>query len=107
MNSYKQSLYGGIIRVCANLIMIGAVFLAMFQATRWPGWPSEAVFCLIFFGITVPVWILAWQANKWLRRRWPAENRSLVNLPRLGSQLVAWQAIESPELAPFATGHDR
>ena len=27
MNSYKQSLYVGLIRVMANLLMLGAVFL--------------------------------------------------------------------------------
>ena len=55
MNSYKQSLYVGLIRVMANLLMLGAVFLSMYRASQWSSWPS-AVFCCWFFGITVPVW---------------------------------------------------
>ena len=50
MNSYKQSLYVGLIRVMANLLMLGAVFLSMYRASQWSSWPSEAVFCCWFFG---------------------------------------------------------
>lgn len=91
MNSYRQSLYTSMVRIGANVVMLGAVFLAMHQAFRWPGWPSEAVFCLFFFGITVPVWTGAIFLNKYIRRRWPAAQQSLVRLPGLGEQLVTWQ----------------
>lgn len=94
MNSYKQSLYCGIVRVLANLIMVGAIFLAMYQAARWPGWPSEAVFCLFFFGVTAPAWIMAWAVTRWIRRRWPASMQTMVDLPRHGRQLVAWRVAE-------------
>lgn len=94
VNSYKQSLYIGLVRIFANLIMVAAIFLAMYQAARWPGWSSETVFCLFFFGITIPVWTVAWLSAKWIRKRWPAINQSMVQLPGLGKQLVSWQALE-------------
>lgn len=94
MNSYKQSLYSGIIRVLANLIMVAAIFLAMYQASRWPGWSSEAVFCLFFFGITIPVWTVALLLTRWTRKRWPSVSESIIDLPGLGSQVVAWKVLE-------------
>ena len=96
-NCYKLALYGGIIRICANIIMLASVFLAMYEASRWPGWPSEAVFCLFFFGITIPAWTLAWLCGRWVRRRGPAVGQSRVDLPGMGSQLVAWRVRENAE----------
>ena len=101
MNSYRQSLYIGIIRVCANLVMIGAVFLAMYNASRWPSWPSEAVFCLCFFGITIPAWTAAWGLTRFVRRRWPARGQSVVDLPGRGRQLVAWEVVNSGARTPL------
>ncbi|MBD5642062.1 MAG: hypothetical protein HDQ91_06550 [Desulfovibrio sp.] len=101
MNSYKQSLYSGIARVMANLLMVGAIFLAMHQARRWPGWSSETVFCLIFFGITIPLWLGTWSLIKWIRRRWPTPPVSIVDLPGLGPQPVRWKVREHrPGLSP-------
>lgn len=105
MNSYKQSLYSGMARIMANLLMVGAIFLAMYQAGRWPGWSSEAVFCLVFFGVTIPVWIGTWSLIKWIRKRWPAPFQSVVELPGLGSQPVLWHVREqrlrnAPSLTP-------
>ena len=102
MNSYKQSLYTGLIRIFANVIMIGAIFLAMYESRRWPAWPSEIVFCLFFFGITIPVWLLAWQLVKFVRRTWPCEFRSLVVLPGRGEQLVSWRVVPRNERASQA-----
>lgn len=94
MNSYRQSLYAGLIRVTANLIMIGAVFLAMYQASHWSQWPSEAVFSCWFFGITIPVWCMAFMLTRFVKHRFPAQPQSLVDLPRLGRQLVHWRVRE-------------
>lgn len=94
MNSYKQSLYVGLIRVMANLLMLGAVFLSMYRASQWSSWPSEAVFCCWFFGITVPVWTGAFYLTRLIRRRFPAEHESLIELPRKGRQLVRWRVLE-------------
>lgn len=69
MTTYKQCLLSGIVRILANLLMVGAIFLAMYQAARWAVWPSELVFCAFFFGITIPVWLLAWGTLKWIRRK--------------------------------------
>lgn len=96
MNTYKQSLYVAIVRIVANLAMIGAVFLAMYQASHRPAWPSEAVFCVVFFGITIPVWLIAWRMTRWIRTRWPGPASSLVQLPHLGEQLVTWQVSQNP-----------
>lgn len=100
MNSYKQSLCVSIIRIVANLVMIGAIFLAMYESRRWPGWPSEIVFCMYFFGITIPIWLLAWRLVKLARRVWPAEFRSMVALPGLGEQLVTWRVVPDNERRP-------
>lgn len=98
MNSYKQSLYSGIVRIAANVLMLGAVFFAMHQASLWYEWPSELIFCIAFFGVTVPVWLLAWAATRKIRRLFPAEAESLVDLPRRGPQLVRWSIAEAPSL---------
>lgn len=101
MNSYKQSLYAGLIRIAANVLMVGAVFWAMSQAARPSAWPSEAVFCAWFFGITIPVWLTALLLTRRIRRSFPAEFESLVDLPRLGPQLVRWRVLdESARMAP-------
>lgn len=100
MNSYKQSLYTAVIRVSANLVMLAAVFVAMRQASRWPSWPSEAVFCLFFFGLTIPCWALAWQLIRFVKRRYPAEQRSLIKLPGLGEQLISWKLGEEKRITP-------
>jgi len=100
MNSYKQSLYVALVRITANIIMVAAVFFAMYQAARWPGWSSEAVFCLLFFGITIPVWTGAWLVIKWIRKRWPGLAQSMVCLPRIGNQLVAWRVLDRIPVSP-------
>ncbi len=90
MNSYKQSLYVGSIRVVANVLMLCALFLAMFMASHsQTGSLSE--FCLYFFGITIPVWILAFYAIRRVREYFHADDMSVVDLPRLGRCLVRWQ----------------
>ena len=89
MNSYRQTLYSGIIRVAANAIMVAAVFVGMYQSARSAG-ASELVFCAWFFGITVPTWAGAFWLTRRVRRKYPAEFQSLVELPRLGQRLVRW-----------------
>lgn len=101
MNSYKQSLCISIIRIVANIVMVAAIFFAMYESRRWPGWPSEVIFCMFFFGITIPVWLLAWRLVKFARRAWPAEFRSMINLPGKGEQLVSWRVLP-PEERAFA-----
>lgn len=100
MNSYKQSLYAGAIRIAANVAMLGAVFIAMRQASRVSAWPSEAVFLLFFLGITIPAWTAAIFTTRWIRKKWPAEGESLVHLPKIGQQLTRWRVVEADFRAP-------
>lgn len=102
MNSYKQSLYTSLVRIAANIIMLGAIFFAMYQAGRWPGWPSEAVFCLCFFGIALPEWVLAIFLTKWIRKKYPSERQSMVALPGLGRQLVRWRVLDGETPFPLS-----
>lgn len=100
MNSYRQSLYVSLIRIAANVLMLGAVFLAMYQASHTLG-ASELVFCVWFFGMAVPLWAGAFWLTKQVRRRYPAEFQSLVHLPRQGECLVCWRVGEA-SLLPVA-----
>lgn len=94
MNSYHQTLYAGIIKVMANIIMMAAVFVAMYQSSHSAG-SSDLVFCAWFFGLTVPAWGLAFWLVRLIRRKFPAEFQSLVLLPRHGQSLVSWRVAES------------
>lgn len=94
MNLYKQSIYIGAVRILANIIMLGSVFLAMRLASRSIAWSSDIVFCATFFGITIPAWILAHFFTRWIRQTWPAKNLTLVELPKSGKQLVQWEVVE-------------
>jgi hypothetical protein len=93
-NSYKQSLYTGVIRIVANVSMLGVAFLSMYQAARGP-WPAEIGFCIWFFGLTVPLWASAFCLTRFVRKRFPAQCESLVELPGQGRQLVRWEVRES------------
>ena len=94
MNSYRQTLYSSIIRVAANAVMVGAIFVGMYQSAHSSG-ASELVFCAWFFGITVPTWAGAFWLTKKVRQVYPAEFQSLVELPRLGQRLVSWHVGEA------------
>lgn len=94
MNSYFQSLYAGIIKVAANAAMVAAVFVGMYQSSHSAG-SSELVFSAWFFGITVPVWAVAFWCTRQVRRRFPAEFQSFVQLPRQGRRLVSWHVAEA------------
>ncbi|MDR3320175.1 MAG: hypothetical protein LBS77_04450 [Desulfovibrio sp.] len=93
MNSYKQSFYIGLIRILANVFMFIAVFVGMYMASRGP-WPVEAGFSIWFFGISVPVWTGAILLTRFVKKRFPAEEESLVDLPRRGLSLVRWRVLE-------------
>ena len=94
MNSYKESLLVGLIRIMANVLMIGALFLAMYNAAHSYG-SGILIFCAWFFGLTIPMWILAWYLIKWVRKHGQATAESYIVLP--GSDkpcLVRWRLIE-------------
>lgn len=95
MNSYRQALYAGVIRIVANVLMIAALFFSMYQTAR-SGGPAELVFCAWFFGLVIPIWLAAFALTKLVRRRFPAEFQSLVNLPGRGPSLVRWRVAQQP-----------
>ncbi|MDD6182011.1 MAG: hypothetical protein ACI33N_04075 [Desulfovibrionaceae bacterium] len=91
-NAYKRGLYSSLIRIAANLIMLGAVCLGMYQAGQHPE-ASFLVFCQWFFAVTIPTWTGAFMLLRRLRRRFPLEwdQATYVKLPRLGAKRVVWQ----------------
>ena len=100
MNSYRQTLYTSIIRITANALMVAAVFVSMYQSSRSPE-SSELMFCAWFFGISVPIWTGAFWLTRRVREWFPAEQQSLVDLPRLGRGLVSWRVAEAePATSP-------
>ena len=92
MNSYKQ-LYISCIRIVANVLMVAAVFVAMYQSSSSFD-AAELTFCAWFFGITVPLWAGAFGLTRMVRRRFPAEGQSMVHLPRMGLSLVSWRVLD-------------
>lgn len=94
VNSYRQSLYTGVIRVLANLVMVAAVFVGMYMSAHSTA-ASELVFSVWFFGISLPVWGAAFWLTRLVRRRWPAVGQSLVDLPKRGPCLVCWQVAQT------------
>jgi hypothetical protein len=100
VNSYRQSLYAGLIRVLANLTMVAAVFVAMYMASHSAA-ASELVFSAWFFGISVPAWVAAFWLTRLVRRRWPAVGPSLVERPGHGKSLGRWLVAEpAPQALP-------
>lgn len=98
MNSYRQSLYTGVIRVLANLVMVAAVFVGMYMSAHSTA-ASELVFSVWFFGISLPVWGAAFWLTRLVRRRWPAVGQSLVDLPKRGPCLSAGRWPRRPRAA--------
>ena len=96
MNSYKQHLYISGIRITANALMVAAVFAAAYQSSR-SFTSAELVFCAWFFGISIPLWAGAFWLTRLVRRRFPAEGESMVELPRKGLSLVRWRVLESSQ----------
>ena len=95
VNCYKQSLYVGFIRIAANIAMLCALFFAMYVAAH-SQMGSLSAFCLYFFGITIPVWMLSFYAIRKVREHYHADDMSVVELPRIGRRLVRWQIRETP-----------
>lgn len=108
MNSYRQSFYAGLIRIVANIVMVAAVFIAMYVSVGPGDWPAEAVFCAVFFGITIPAWAIAFWLTRLVRRIFPAAAESMVDLPGRGPCLVRWQVRETDfPITPRAVKADK
>lgn len=93
-NSYKESLLVGIVRILANVLMIGALFLAMYKAAHSFG-GGMLTFCVWFFGITIVVWFLAWYLVRQIRLHGSSKYESYIILPHCNEPcLVRWSVIE-------------
>lgn len=95
-NAFRRALWSGAVRIAANVLMLAAVFFAMYQASLRPG-SSLATFSLFFFGITVPVWLGAGWLLRFIRRRFPCEDATLVTLPGRKPALVRWRVRDMME----------
>ncbi len=95
-HAFKRALWSGVVRVAANVLMLAAVFFAMYQASLRPG-SSLTTFSLFFFGITVPLWLGAGWLLRFIRRRFPCEEATLVALPGRKPALVRWRVRTLPE----------
>ncbi|MCR5813042.1 MAG: hypothetical protein K6G15_00925 [Desulfovibrio sp.] len=94
MTRYREALLVGLIRIVANCLMIGAIFLAMFLASRSSG-NATLTLCAWFFGITIVVWVVAAYLIKWVRRKAGASNQSFILLPGNDKPcLVEWKVIK-------------
>lgn len=89
-HAFKRALWSGVVRIAANVLMLAAVFFAMYQASLRPG-SSLATFSLFFFGITVPLWLAAGWLLRRIRRRFPCEDATLVTLPGGKAALTRWR----------------
>ena len=97
-HAFKRALWSGVVRVAANVLMLAAVFFAMYQASLRPG-SSLTTFSLFFFGITVPLWLGAGWLLRFIRRRFPCEDATLVALPGRKPLLTRWRVRETAEEA--------
>lgn len=95
-NSYRRSISSIVIRIVANLVMLAALVLAMYKAFHSPS-SSLGTFCLWFFAIVIPNWFCAFWLIRYFRRKYPGEEESLVDLPRIGKCLVRWRLIEKQD----------
>lgn len=93
MNSYKRSLYSGIVRIMANLLTLAAVFLAMYMVAFSTS--AMTTFCLWFFGCIIPIWMVTIKLLRYIKLRFPAEDQSLIELPGCKPCLVTWRVLES------------
>ena len=101
MNAYKLELYGKMVNLGANLMVLAAVALGMYQASFAPD-AFLSVFSQWFFAQLLAVLALTWLAHRTLRRCFPVEaqkdlrHMSVVHLPRRGPQLVSWRVLHAP-----------
>lgn len=94
-NQYRRTIWLCAIRVTANVIMLAAVCLAMYQSYLNPA-SSLSVFCQYFFGITVVTWTLAKFACARVRKVFADADEGLVRLPgHKKAMLVHWKVAES------------
>lgn len=101
MNAYKHEVYGKVIKVAANALVLTAVAVGMYQASHTPD-TFLAVFCQWFFTMLAGILGLSWMSMRVVRKCYPFEEQnniadlSVVDLPRRGPRLVRWNVLYSP-----------
>ncbi|MBQ9536829.1 MAG: hypothetical protein IJU79_03460 [Desulfovibrionaceae bacterium] len=104
MSSYKESLLVGLVRIMANVLMLAALFLAMYNASHSSG-SSMLIFCAWFFGITICVWVAAWYLIRLIREKGQSRAESFLLLPHCTEPcLVRWEVVEHSPLNVNKTG---
>ena len=84
----------GAIRISANLLMIGALFLAMYVAQTTYG-SGTLTLCAGFFGISIPIWVVAIYLTKYVRRLAKKNSISYILLPGHDKPcLVEWTVVK-------------
>ncbi len=97
ISRYKEALLISAIKVTANIIMIGAIFFAMYQAQTSVGGGMMHL-CAWFFGITIPTWIVAISLTRYVRRMAKGKSVSMIVLPGCKKPcLVEWTVIKQPD----------
>lgn len=90
-NAYRRAVYLTVVRVAANLIMLGAVCLGMYMSSKHPA-SALLVFCQYFFGVTVVAWFAAGRLSSFIRRRFADADEGPVRLPGHRREcLVHWR----------------
>ncbi len=78
MSEYSYFLYSKLVTVMANVMVLAATVLGMYQASQRPE-EGLSVFCSWFFSALPIILILAWAGHKYLRSRYhgPLETEPL------------------------------
>ena len=101
MNAYNVELARRGIQIFANVLVLAAVAVGMYQASFFPD-ETLSVFCKWFFSLLAGILLLTWLAVRLLRRLWPVDaaqdlaHCSVVDLPGKGARLVRWKVLSPP-----------
>lgn len=91
-NAYRCGLYHMLIRLGANVLMIGAVCVGMYHAHYNPE-AALVVFCQWFFGLTIPVWAFAFWLTRRVKRRFSGEQNMAGSITLSGRKEGVWKII--------------
>lgn len=102
MTAYRLEIWRRIIKVGANVLVLTAVAVGMYQASFQPD-EMLSVFSKWFFAQLVVILGATWLAFRILQKRFPLDaaedlaSYSVVDLPRKGNRLVRWTILSTPQ----------
>ena len=102
MTAYRLEIWRRSIKVLANVLVLAAVAVGMYQASFQPD-EMLSVFCSWFFSLLLAILAATWLAFRLLRRYFPVDAKedldsySVVEFPGKGSRLVRWSVLSTPE----------